>query len=478
MNLVDLFLEQAARHPDRIALIDGGTSIRYSQLLRRSEALAQRLGAGGLQPGQAVLPIQDVGIDLYVTLLAVFRLGATAVFPEPASGLRGLRAAARAAPIQALIGDWRRHVLHRLLPELRAARVCVSPGAPWVGAAPAPADLPPDAPALLTFTSGSTGCPKGIVRSHGFLLAQHRAVSAVLTPRARDVALISLPMFMLCNLANGVTSVIPACNWRNPGASDPRPLLRQIERHRVTRLVLPPALCRRIVATGARLPHVEEIFTGGGPVFPDLMKSLMKLAPNARITAVYGSSEAEPIAHVTVNEMTAADFEEMGLGGGLLAGAPVGDIDLEIDDDQIWVSGAHVVESYRNPGDDRDTKRRRNGKIWHRTGDAGRLDQRGRLWLLGRHAARSGALFPFCVETAARGMPGVRNAALLRVGSTAILTLECDRPALSPLTQEIVNRWPEGLRVVRLRRIPMDRRHHSKVDYGALRKILVRRGDA
>ncbi len=281
MNLIHLFLEQAARHPERIALIDRRTSIRYSQLLERSETLARGLEAGGLQPGNAVLPILDVGIDLYATLLAVFRLGATAVFPEPASGLSGLRAAARSTPIHALVGDWRRAVLHRLVPELRAVPLSISPAASHSGHAPAPAELPADAPALLTFTSGSTGRPKGIVRSHAFLLAQHRAVSAVLQPRAEDVALVSLPMFMLCNLANGVTSVIPDCNWRNPGASDPGPLIRQILRHRVTRLVLPPALCERFVATRVQLPSIKEIFTGGGPVFPDLLRKLARFAPGA-----------------------------------------------------------------------------------------------------------------------------------------------------------------------------------------------------
>jgi acyl-CoA synthetase (AMP-forming)/AMP-acid ligase II len=283
-------------------------------------------------------------------------------------------------------------------------------------------------------------------------------------------------MFVLCNLAHGTTSVIADCDWSNPGASDAWPLLRQICRHRVARLVLPPALCERIAATGVQLPQLEEIFTGGGPVFPGLLRRLAQVAPNAAITTVYGGSEAEPIAHVAAQDLSPEDFAQMHAGGGLLAGAPVAGIDLRIEDDEIWVSGAHVIKSYRNPADDRDTKRVRDGKIWHRTGDAGRLDARGRLWLLGRHEARSGGLFPFCVEAAARNLPGVRNAALVHVGTTPTLTLECDGRSAPPLAAELTRRWGDRLRVVLVPRIPLDRRHRSKTDYGELRKLLLRRG--
>ena len=63
------------------------------------------------------------------------------------------------------------------------------------------AHLPDDAPALITFTSGSTGRPKGIVRSAAFLMLQHELLENVRRTKPGDVDLISLPVFILSNLA-------------------------------------------------------------------------------------------------------------------------------------------------------------------------------------------------------------------------------------------------------------------------------------
>src|SRR4029077_2703793 len=85
-----------------------------------------------------------------------------------------------------------------------------------------------DTPALIRFTSGSTGQPKGAVRTHGFLLEQQRVIEKSLRLVAGDVDLATLPMFVLANLASGVTSIIPPADLRAPGAIDPMPVVRQI----------------------------------------------------------------------------------------------------------------------------------------------------------------------------------------------------------------------------------------------------------
>lgn len=473
MNLIDPFLAAAERHPERIALIAGRQSIRYRELAEQSGALAARLRGKGLVAGDIALPVLGIGIPLYVTLLAFFRLGIAALVPEPATGLRGLRSAARTLPVRALVGDWRRILLHCLLPELWRAEIVSS--AARAGESDIRCELPPETPALITFTSGSTGRPKGIVRSQGFLIEQHKQVSAALHPEDGDIDLISLPVFILSNLACGVTSVIPDGDLQRPAAVDPAPLLRQIERHGVKRLLLPPALCARLAETGACLPAITQIFTGGGPVFPDLMRRLAKLAPQARITAVYGSSEAEPIAHIALDAMTDADFADMAEGQGLLAGRPVVGVSLRIEDDEIWVTGPHVVKGYLDPADNAATKCEIDGEVWHRTGDAGRFDAAGRLWLLGRREARYGDLFPFAVETAARSLPGVCAAALVVCGASPVLVIERE-PSAPAIPEEWARRWHASLRLIELARIPMDRRHNSKVDYGRLRQMLTARG--
>jgi acyl-CoA synthetase (AMP-forming)/AMP-acid ligase II len=153
----------------------------------------------------------------------------------------------------------------------------------------------------------------------------------------------------------------------------------------------------------------------------------------------------------------------MAAGDGLLAGRPVDAIDLRLAaDGEIEVSGPHVVTGYLDPADDAATKRRDGGRVWHRTGDGGRLDADGRLWLTGRIAARAGGLEPFRVEIAARSWPGVRAAVLLPVGERRVLAIEGDRRHLPEWRTAAARLGSLAVRPVR--RIPMDRRHRSKPD--------------
>jgi acyl-CoA synthetase (AMP-forming)/AMP-acid ligase II len=215
---------------------------------------------------------------------------------------------------------------------------------------------------------------------------------------------------------------------------------------------------------------VSAIFTGGGPVFPNLLRALRAAAPRASIHAVYGSTEAEPIAHVEFDEIANADWEAMAGGGGLLAGRPIAEAVLDIRDGEIEVSGPHVNRGYLDPAQDASTKETRDGRLWHRTGDAGRLDAQGRLWLLGRAEAAADGLYPFAVETAALSWPGVRQAALLAAAGRPCLVVAGAGLVRDDLTRRAARLGvPE---VVELRAIPLDRRHNSKVDYARLRTQL------
>src|SRR5205807_7301209 len=100
---------------------------------------------------------------------------------------------------------------------------------------------------------------------------------------------------------------------------------------------------------------------------------------------------------------------------------------------EIVVSGEHVLAGYLDREDDAETKFRVDGRVWHRTGDAGRLDGEGRLWLLGRCSAvvtdAKGTLYPFAVECAAQHQPGIRRAALLSRRGERLLAIEADQGA-------------------------------------------------
>ncbi len=361
--------------------------------------------------------------------------------------------------------------------------------------------------ALLTFTSGSTGRPKPAMRTHGFLLHQHEILEKVLFLKEGERDLTTLPVFLLSYLASGLQSILPKVNLRSPGKTEPGPLLGQIERYKPSRLTAPPAVFSRLLEKlereGKKLEGVNRVFTGGGPVFPDLLFRLSKAMPGAQVEAVYGSTEAEPIAHLPMEDISEGDLNLMACGKGLLAGKPIDDIRLKILSDQwgkplgpweetkfkenclelnqpgeIVVAGGHVLKGYYKGLGDEETKLKVQNEIWHRTGDAGYLDAKGMLWLLGRCSAKiqdsKGDLYPFAVETAVSFLKGIERSALVSIRDRRILLLEKTENFKGPLEDNIRKslEWAQIDEFSWIPKIPMDRRHNSKIDYTAIHRLI------
>lgn len=471
-TLLDAFADAVDRFGSRPAIIEkSGRDISFEDLDVLSKSLAAGFASRGIGPGDRVLMAMPVGIELYASLAAVWRVGATVVFPEPAMGLKGLRHAARTTRPKAFLASGLYRILGFVIPELLRLELRVSPHGADPRLAPdirvSPADI-----ALISFTSGSTGAPKAIARSHAFMMAQCDAIAPMLEPRPEgERDLVAFPVFVLVCLALGITAVLPEWKLTRHDQVDAQTIHAQIKRYAITRLLVPPAICETL-GDAATLPSLHAIFTGGGPVFPDTLNRLADLCRGLNLVAVYGSTEAEPIAHLDYADISADDLDRMKTGEGLLAGQPVDAVDIWIEDGEIRVAGAHVNESYLDPAQNAETKVERDGRIWHRTGDAGRLDEQGRLWLLGRTNARIGGVDPFAVETAARFWPGAERSALANVDDQPVLAVAGDSANL--------DQWKSaakelGVPEVRyLKEIPLDRRHRSKTDYVALSDKLKR----
>lgn len=517
MTIGDILSEQARVRPGTVALFDdaAGRTLTFAQLDDDVAQAAAWWRAHGLKRGQAVLVFVPMSADLYVALLALFRIGAVALFLDPSAGREHLeRCCARWAPA-ALFAIPKAHLLRLRSRALRAIPLKVTTGGwlpgtvRWLSGATAERvttnDAQPGDAALVTFTSGSTGVPKGAVRTQGFLLAQYRALAPSIALEPGDVDLATLPVFTLANLAAGVTTVIPDVDLRKPGAVDGARVWAQIERRGVNRITASPAFFERLIeegrARGVTLVGLKKLHTGGAPVFPRLLEALSGLAPNAEVVAVYGSTEVEPIAHVGAHEIAADDLEAMRGGRGLLAGAPVDEVKLRVVRDrwgvargvlrteeltaeclpagetgEIVVAGDHVLPGYLGGIGDEETKFRVAGEVWHRTGDAGMLDERGRLWLAGRCAARiedaRGAIYPFGVECVAMTFPAVRRAAMVALNGRRLLVVEAERDERLAAELSAAVAWAQIDDVKFIATLPVDTRHNAKIDYPELRKRL------
>lgn len=514
VNIAALFDQRVATCAQQAALIDatgrGSRTVSFAQLQEASMALARQLSAGGIRAGDRVLVAVPVSVALYSSLLALWRLGAVAVFPDPSSGREQLDYCCGRIRPRAFIGIPKAHLLRLLSPAVRriARHYVVAGWAPFAqrldpdlrGEALAPRVVESEAPALITFTSGSTGRPKAASRSHEFLLAQYRAIRRALDLKPGQGDVTTLPVFVLANLAAGVTTLLPPGDLRRPGTIDAPPILAAIKHHRIGRASGSPAFFQRLAdnCTGTE-PLLEQLHTGGAPVTPAMLDHFSVLA--RQLCAVYGSTEAEPIAELPARALTAAHRRGPTEGRGLPAGKPVPEIALRVIDNrwgralpdmigadlealtqpagevgEIVVSGAHVLPGYLDGEGDDDTKFRVDGTAWHRTGDAGYWDDRGELWLLGR--INSAVLvdgiwfYPFTLEYPAMAEPDVVRAALVKLDRGPVLALQW-RAGSTPDIERLPlpKHFPrEYIRSVV--QIPLDRRHNAKVDYPALRRQL------
>jgi acyl-CoA synthetase (AMP-forming)/AMP-acid ligase II len=522
VNIAQLLSERVATCGDRVAIIDnsrGATrTFTFAQLELAASRMAAQLHDGGLRRGDPIVLLQPVSAELYIIFTALLRSGLVAVFIDPSAGREHVDRCCTTHPPRAFIGCAHAHLLRFISPALRHIPLKFSTDFPVPGArrlnhrneAAARSvieNCSADSPAIIRFTSGSTGQPKASVRSHGFLLAQQRVLERSFALCVGELDLVTMPMFVLSNLAAGVTSLIPQADLKAPGSIYPASLLRQILTHRPDRIGAAPALLENLAdycLETFRVPssefRVRKIFTGGAPVFPRLLDKLGAVAPEADIVAVYGSTEAEPIALLNHRDISSADRDSMANGRGLLAGFPDEAIQVRIlredggpfrgrltneefqsagsppgKPGQVVVAGPHVQPVYLNDEADQETKLQDNRTVWHQTGDAGYIDDRGRLWLLGRCGARisdtHGTLYPFQVECIAYENPMVRRAALLSHENRRVLALEAKSEFDVAEMKSRLN-WAFIDTVKVLPRIPVDKRHNSKIDYPTLQSIF------
>lgn len=525
MNVIEIFQESARRHASNAAIVSGRagreSTTTFAELDRRSREIAALLLKEGLRPGDAVVVLVPMSADLYAIMAALLRLAMVPIFVEPTAWRETLDRAMSALPVRAVIAIPVACAARLLIPALRRIPKAFVAGRFFPGAVSlrsartlVPCEhleaVAADRPAILTFTSGSTGRPKGVPRSHGVLAETHGILSAHLGLVPGDLDVAVLPFVVFANLGAGVGSLIPDADLSRPGAIDAPRLANQIQAWSPTGIVASPALLERLadeaLARSVRFDSLQRIFAGGAPVFPRVLDKLAQVAPASRVHALYGATEAEPMAVLARSEFGVDERDAMHRARGLLVGRPIPEVRLRILRDrfgeprgpwmpsdldaasagveeagEIVVSGKHVVESYLDAEDDRQFKIRVGTQVWHRTGDAGRLDASGRLWLLGSCKARieaaRGSWYPLTVDAALSDHAALSRATLVRHHDRVLLVVQ---PRGDPAEDDLVSigrsfAWTGADEIVVIRRFPLDRRHDAKIDHPRLRCMLDER---
>jgi len=428
----------AHRRPKAPCLYHGDRTLSYREVDELSDRVAWALAALGVGPGGRVGLFAPNSIEYVLAMLATWKLGAMTVHID----------VRLAADLAYYLGDGDPQVLlysagvrdavrrdRGAAPSLRSL-ICLEgdddgaePWEAWVGRA-APRDLPvvpEDAPAHLSYTSGSTGKPKGAVLAHEPTCRATSCIAERLRLTGADVTLgptgLSSSYHLVANLLPGLqrgAAVGLMALWNVEEA------WRTIAARRVSVFVANPLLLADLlhsVPAGGPPPGLRMGISGGGPVPPDLKRDF---AARLRIPLVESYGQSELGGFVALGTPDLPDPGRLPAIGPILPDKEViiaNDEDRELplgEAGQILLRGGFMPGYWRRP---EATEATLKGG-WLHTGDVGKMDEEGNLYLLTRVSERivSGgrALYPRLLEEALLRHPAVHRAAVFGLPDPAL----------------------------------------------------------
>lgn len=428
-------VDRVARlHPDRVAIVDAGRHVTYREFMAQAAGFASQLLIQGLQRGDRVAVVLPNRCEAAVACYGIWLAGGVVV---------PLNVQARARDF----APWLEHSGARFVVHESsnnevacALETLESP----VHAFPLPDDQPICPPvdagslstdvawaggserdlAVILYTSGTTGAPKGVMLSHASLLANARAVTAYLGLGRDDSVLCVLPFYYAYGASVLHTHLISGATIHlGRNVIFPNLIVEALATHGITGFSGVPstfALLLDHVELGRHdLSALRYVTQAGGPMSPALTSRLRAALPHPRLFVMYGQTEA-------TSRLTWLPPERLDAKPGSV-GIPVEGVTIRIvredgsiaeagETGEVWITGPNVMLGYwRNAEATQATLH--DG--WLKTGDLGHLDGDGYLFLAGRRSdmIKTGAhrVHPTDVEQAIAEIPGVIEAAVIGV---------------------------------------------------------------
>jgi O-succinylbenzoic acid--CoA ligase len=398
---------RAADRPQALAVIDGDTRWTYAQLDRIASTVACRLGAVGVGPGDRVAALLSNGSGYVALVHGLIRLGAVLVPlnlrlapPELARQIAFARA-------RLLVYDqWtesqaRSLSPHGAIPPLLAIGDALMP-------LPRPRKMLDPLPRLnltdphcVVFTSGTTGQAKGVLLTYGNHWWSALGSAMNLGLHADDRWLVCLPLFHVGGMAiliraviYGIPVVFPPSEPGGRGF-EPNAIHRAMVEEHVTLVSIVTVMLQRLLdywATGSAPPSLRCALLGGGPAPRAVLADCV--ARNLPVVQSYGMTEtASQVAALSPVDA----LRKLGSAGRplltneirvvpLASAGETGQAESDIEG-EIWVRGPSVTPGYLQEGEEPDMPHPAvDQEGWLHTGDIGRLDREGYLYVLDRRA--------------------------------------------------------------------------------------------
>ncbi len=305
-------------------------------------------------------------------------------------------------------------------------------------------DLKNDDILIVSFTTGLTKSKK-IKRNLKNLYYQYLFIDRYLNFK-KDKVLTFFPMMLFFHILKGNTTYIyPYKNIKN---IDVLNLVEFVKRNKIDRIYLAPFLLKKVLKilkeTNTHLKNIEFV-CGGGPLDHEFIKKYENFISFNKIFLVYGTQEAEPIAIARLDEIL--DLK----GKGYIAGKPLEEIKIDILDTGIKVKGENVS----------------NGEVFIE--DKCYIDDKGYLWILGRYGIEN-----YVYEKEILKFKGIKDVAIFYKNKEIKIKVIGDRRSKS-FVKKLLEKSFEKIDIKFVKKIPYDRRHHSKKDYFRIFKKFARK---
>ena len=526
MNLGQLLAQTARLFPEHIGLIHGERQWAWREIDARVNAMVSALRAMGLNAGDAILVQSRNNLQMFESCWATFRLGgvwvptnfrltppevaylgassgAVAMIAEDifAPHVDAVRAASPALAHVVWIDSAREQPLEQGRDPEHEYETLVQQ---HLGQHEPAAIVTADQPLWFFYTSGTTGRPKAGVLTHGqmaFVVANHLGdLIPGTTENDRSIAVAPLShgagIHALLNVARGAATVLMPSE-----KLDPAVFWQLVERHRVSNLFTVPTIVKLLVEHEAVDRHdhssLRHMIYAGAPMYrADQKLALQKLGKV--LVQYFGLGEVTGCITVLPPKMHSADDADpnanIGSCGRPRTGMEVAILDASLQPvptgtvGEICCRGPAVFAGYHG-NEEATAKALRGG--WFHTGDLGRLDERGLLYITGRESdmyiSGGSNVYPREVEEVLLTHPGVAEVAVLGVpdakwGEVGIAVV-VRREGTEPIDQAALlahlegrcarYRWPRQV----LFWDALPKSGYGKVTKMEIRRLLVERGD-